>query len=311
MNDRIGFIGLGSMGQPMAGNLLDAGYELHAYNRTASKAEPLVARGAKQAAHPGDVAEPGGIVITMVANDHALEEIVLGEAGILERLAPGGIHVSMSTVAPATAARLAERHAQSGSTYLAAPVFGRPEAAAARQLWVCVSGPPAAKERVQPILGALGQGTFDFGEESGAANVVKLAGNFLIVSAMEAMAEALTLAEKNGISRSAVIDMLGQTLFAAPVYRNYGRAIAEKRHTPAGFQLSLGLKDVNLVLQTAAEASMPMPVASLLHDRLLASVAKGRGAMDWSALSLGVLEDAGLEVADPGPQGPGHGRDAA
>jgi 3-hydroxyisobutyrate dehydrogenase-like beta-hydroxyacid dehydrogenase len=294
MAESIGFIGLGNMGQPMARNLLKAGFKLRVYNRNPSRTEPLVAQGAQQVSRPNEVVEPGSTVITMVANDSALESVVLGENGFLEKLGPDGIHISMSTVSPATARKLAELHEKHGSSYVAAPVFGRPQAAAAQQLWIAVSGPPAAKERVQPILNALGQGNFDFGEEPGAANVVKLSGNFLIASAMEAMAEALTLAEKNGIDRSKVIDMFGQTLFSCPIYQNYGKAIAEKRYMPAGFYLSLGLKDVSLVLQTADNAKMPMPLASLLHDRLMAGVARGRGEMDWSALSLGVSEDAGL-----------------
>ena len=294
MSERIGFIGLGNMGQPMALNLLKAGFELHVYNRNPARAEPLVAQGAQQVFKPSEVAEPGGIVVTMVANDSALESVVLGKEGFLERLGQNGIHLSMSTVSPATAHKLADLHAKQGSIYLAAPVFGRPAAAAAGKLWICLSGAQAGKERVQPVLNALGQGIFDFGEDPGAANVVKLAGNFLIAAAMEGMAEALTLAEKNGIDRSKVIDMLGQTSFACPIYQNYGKAIAEKRYMPPGFYLSLGLKDVGLVLQTADSAKMPMPFASLLHDRFLASVAKGRGDMDWSALALDVSEDAGL-----------------
>ncbi|HLH63485.1 MAG TPA: NAD(P)-dependent oxidoreductase [Ktedonobacteraceae bacterium] len=294
MSERIGFIGLGNMGRPMAGNLLKAGFDLRVYNRNPAKAEALVAQGAKQVSHPAEAVEPGGIAITMVANDAALEQVVLGENGLLGRLGSNGIHLSMSTISPATARKLADLHVRHGSTYVAAPVFGRPEAAAAQQLWINVSGPQAAKERVQPVLKALGQGIFDFGEEPGAANVVKLAGNFLVAAAMEAMAEALTLAEKNGIDRSQVIDMFGQTIFNSPIYRNYGKAIAQKRYTPAGFYLSLGLKDVSLVLQTANEAQMPMPFGSLLHDRFMSSIAKGRGEMDWSALALGVSEDAGL-----------------
>src|SRR5579875_943972 len=294
MSERIGFIGLGNMGRPMAGNLLKAGFDLRVYNRNPAKAEALVAQGAKQVSHPAEAVEPGGIAITMVANDAALEQVELGENGLLGRLGSNGIHLSMSTISPATARKLADLHVRHGSTYVAAPVFGRPEAAAAQQLWINVSGPQAAKERVQPVLKALGQGIFDVGEEPGAANVVKLAGNFLVAAAMEAMAEALTLAEKNGIDRSQVIEMFGQTIFNSPIYRNYGKAIAQKRYTPAGFYLSLGLKDVSLVLQTANEARMPMPFGSLLHDRFMSSIAKGRGEMDWSALALGVSEDAGL-----------------
>jgi 3-hydroxyisobutyrate dehydrogenase-like beta-hydroxyacid dehydrogenase len=295
MSETIGFIGLGNMGQAMAGNLLKAGYSLIVYNRTLSKAEALTARGARLAHKPEEAVPQGGIVITMVANDQALEEIVMSP-GFLEHFGPGGIHLSMSTISPETSRKLAKLHEQHGSFYLAAPVFGRPDAAAAQKLWICISGPNTAKERVQPVLQALGQGVFDFGEDPGAANIVKLCGNFLILSAMEAMAEALTLAEKNGLDRSAVNDMLTHTLFTAPVYQNYGKMIAEKRHTPAGFRLALGLKDNNLVGDVAEHSTMPMPLQSLLHDRLLAAIAKGRGDMDWSALSLEVLEDAGLEV---------------
>ena len=298
MSEMIGFIGLGNMGQAMASSLLKAGYTLTVYNRTLSKAEALTAKGARLAHQPSETVTKGGIVISMVANDQALEEIVMSP-GFLECLGPGGIHLSMSTVSPETSRKLAQLHAQHGSISLAAPVFGRPEAAAAQKLWICLAGPQLARERVQPVLKALGQGIFDFGEDPGAANIVKLCGNFLILSAMEAMAEALALAEKGGIDRSAVIDMLTHTLFSAPIYQIYAKMIAEKRHTPAGFRQTLGLKDLNLVRDVAEHTTMPMPFASLLHDRLLAGIAKGRGDMDWSALSLDVLENAGLEVPIP------------
>ncbi len=295
MSETIGFLGLGNMGQAMASSLLKAGYALTVYNRTASKAEAFTAKGAQLARQPSEAVTTGGIVVSMVANDQALEAIVMSPS-FLQRLASGGVHLSMSTVSPTTARKLAELHAEHGSTYVAAPVFGRPEAAAAGKLWICLAGPPAAKERVQPLLKSMGQGIFDFGDDPGAANLVKLCGNFLIISAMEAMAEALTLAEKSGLDRAAVIDMLTHTMFSAPIYQNYGKMIAEKRHTPVGFRQSLGLKDVNLVRDVAEYANVPMPFASVLHDRLLAGIAKGRGEMDWSALSLDVLENAGLEL---------------
>lgn len=295
MNEVIGFVGLGNMGLPIASNLIEAGYALQVYNRSPEKAQPLVDRGAKLANTPGDVVESGGIAISMLANDRALEEVVLGENGILEKLGAGGIHLSMSTVSPATAEHLAEHHERQGAHYLAAPVFGRPDAAAARKLWICLSGNGTAKERVLPVLNVLGQGVFDFGEKVGAANIVKLTGNFLIVSALEAMAEAFTLAEKNGIDRTKVAELFGQTLFACPVYQNYGRLIAQKQYQPAGFKLSLGLKDVTLALQAARDSQMPMPLASLLHDRLMAAVAKGRGDIDWTGLALGVSEEAGIK----------------
>jgi 3-hydroxyisobutyrate dehydrogenase-like beta-hydroxyacid dehydrogenase len=274
--------------------VLKAGYSLHVYNRSASKAEVLVAAGARQGMHPGDVVEPGCIVMTMVANDAALESVTLGDNGILARLGPGGIHVSMSTVSPALARKMAELHAQHGCTYVAAPVLGRPDAAAAGKLWVCVAGESGAKERVHPLLRAIGQGIFDFGEDPSKANVVKLCGNFLVIAAIEAMAEALALAEKNGIDRGDAMKLI-QTLYPGPVYQKYGDMIAEKRYTPVGFQMVLGLKDVNLMLGAAEEAHMPMPIADLVHNRLITGVAKGRSEMDWSALAQLVGEDAGIE----------------
>jgi len=201
----------------------------------------------------------------------------------------------MSTVSPATAERMTNLHAQHGATYVAAPVFGRPDAAAAGKLWICVAGVPAAKQRILPILQALGQGIFDFGERPRDANVVKISGNFLIGSALEAMSEALTLAEKNGLDRNKVIDMFGQTLFACTIYQNYGKIIAEKHYTPVGFEMRLGLKDLNLALDNAEQVKMPMPFADIVHDRFLSGVAKGRGTADWTALAQLVSEDAGIE----------------
>ena len=294
MSLEIGFIGLGAMGEPMAANLLAAGYRVIVWNRTPSRASSLAAKGAIVAANARDAAPSGGIVVTMVADDAALEEVTGGEAALARRLAPGGIHISMSTVAPATTRRLAALHRDAGSTMIAAPVFGRPDAAAARRLWICVSGPSDAKNAARPIFEALGQGVFDFGETVEAASVVKICGNFLIAAAMEAMGEALAMAEKNGIDRAAVAAMLGQTLFACPVYQGYGAAIAARRHSPAGFRLPLGLKDVEIVLGCAREANAPMPIASLLHDRFLHALAMGRGELDWSALALGARDDAGF-----------------
>ncbi|MGE5275921.1 MAG: NAD(P)-dependent oxidoreductase [Acidobacteriota bacterium] len=293
MNETVGFIGLGAMGLPIAGNLRAAGYPLRVHNRTMEKAKPLLARGAEPASSPAEAAPPGGIVFTMVSDDAALSSIV-ESPHFLERLGAGGVHVSMSTVAPKTARDLARRHAQAGSVYLAAPVFGRPDAAAAKLLWICLSGAAAARERARPLLSAIGQRTVEFGDDPGAANVVKLCGNFLIASSIEMMAEAWTLAEKNAIAPAEIAKFFSETLFAAPVFKNYGAAVAEKRYSPPGFRLALGLKDVELVLGAARESKAPMPIASLLRDRLLAAVARGRGDLDWSALGIGAAEDAGL-----------------
>ncbi|MFZ0981033.1 MAG: NAD(P)-dependent oxidoreductase [Candidatus Acidiferrales bacterium] len=294
MAQTLGFIGLGNMGEPIAANLMAAGHALRVYNRTASKAAALVAKGATLAKAPADVASPGGIVFTMVADDRAIDELCLAPGSFVERLGPDGIHVSLSTISPATARRLAEHHAKHKVEYVASPVFGRPEAAAAKKLWVCTSGHAAAKARVRPLLEAIGQGIFDFGEDPGAANVVKLCGNFMIASAIETISESLALAEKNSIDKNAVADLFGKTLFACPVYQGYGKSIAAEKFEPAGFRLALGFKDVSLALSTATASSVPLPVGSLLHDRYLAAIAKGRGDLDWTAIALGVAEDAGI-----------------
>lgn len=294
MAETLGFIGLGNMGEPIAANLLKAGHALKVYNRTASKATALASKGATVAAHHAEVATPGGIVFTMLADDRALEDVCEGEASFVARLGRGGVHVSMSTISPATARRLAEHHAKLGVIYVASPVFGRPEAAAAARLWVCTSGAGEAKKRVQPLLTAIGQGIFDFGGDAGAANVVKLCGNFLIAAAIEALAESLALAEKNGVNKKDVAEMLGKTMFACPVYQGYSKQIAEERFEPAGFRLALGLKDIHLALETGTASAVPLPLASLLHNRWLTAVAKKRENMDWTAVALGVAEDAGI-----------------
>jgi 3-hydroxyisobutyrate dehydrogenase-like beta-hydroxyacid dehydrogenase len=295
MADEIGFIGLGSMGLPMATNLIAGGFKLRVWNRTAAKAAPLTAQGATLSAEPAQAVGPGGVVITMLADDAALESVTLGDQGLAARLGAGGIHVSMSTIAPTTSQRLARLHAEHSGIYVAGPVFGRPENAQLKQLVICTSGPEEAKQKVRPLLDAMGRAIFDFGEEPGAANVAKLCGNFLIASAIESMAEAFAMAEKSGVDRTKVAEMLTKTLFASPVYQRYGEMVAAKRHVPPGFTLPLGLKDVELVLSTGAAARVPMPFAAILRERVISGLAKGREEMDWSALALGVLDDAGIK----------------
>jgi 3-hydroxyisobutyrate dehydrogenase-like beta-hydroxyacid dehydrogenase len=266
MSDRIGFIGLGHLGFPMATNLLTAGYALLVYNRTASKADSLVAQGAHLASRPVDAVTTGGIVVTIVWDDAALESIVMSD-GFLQRLGPDGVHLSMSTVLPATSKKLAALHAHHGSAYVEAPIFGRPEAAVAHRLWIPYAGPHSAKERVRPLLAAMGgQGIFDFGEEIGAATVVKLAGNLLIISAAHSLREALSMAERNGVDPKAVVDMLTQTLFPAPIYQSYGTRIAEKT-APFG-QSAIPLKDVGLFKSTAQQVELPTPIADHLYGLL-------------------------------------------
>ncbi len=296
MGKSIGFIGLGRMGEPMARNLLRAGYKLRVYNRTSEKALALAGEGAEVVGTLRDVINPDGIIVTMVSNDHALQEIVFGEKGIGDALGPGGIHISMSTVSPHTAQKLAAHHEQKGTSYLAAPVFGRPDAAAAKKLWICLAGDSKAKERAKAVLEAIGQQIFDFGEKPEAANIVKLAGNFLIASAIEAMAEAYTFAEKNGVSREQVADVFSQTFLSCPIYQNYGEVIATQEYKPAGFKVSLGLKDMDLFNRVAATSRTPMPLGALLQERLQSSVNKGRSDMDWTALAIEASEDAGLHA---------------
>jgi 3-hydroxyisobutyrate dehydrogenase-like beta-hydroxyacid dehydrogenase len=270
MSDVIGFIGLGQLGLPMATNLLNAGYALRVHNRTASKAEPLVARGAQLASRPAGAVTTGGVVASIVWDDAALESVVMSD-GFLEQLGSGGIHLSMSTVLPATSKRLAALHAQHGCLFVEAAVFGRPEAAVAHQLWIPIAGPQIAKERVLPLLQAMGgQGIVDFGEEVGAATVVKLVGNFLIMSAGYSVREAISMAERNGVDPKAVIDMLTEapTLFPAPIYRNYGKRIAEG--TAPFIQSAIPLKDVGLFQKTAQQVESPTPIAHLL-DTLMRS----------------------------------------
>jgi len=265
MSETIGFIGLGHLGLPLATNLLSAGYALRVYNRTVSKAEPLVAQGAQQALRPVDVVTTGGIVATIVWDDTALESVT--SDGFCERLGPGGIHLSMSTVSPETSKKLAVLHAEHGSAYVAATIFGRPEAAVARQLWMPIAGPQHAKERVQPLLEAMGaQGIFDFGEEANAANIVKLVGNFLITSAGYSLREALRMAEKNGVDPKAVVNMLTSTLLSAPIYQSYGKRIAEG--TAPFSQNAIPRKDVGLFKTTARKVESPTPIARLLFDLL-------------------------------------------
>ncbi|HXA55835.1 MAG TPA: NAD(P)-dependent oxidoreductase [Candidatus Acidoferrum sp.] len=297
MQENIGFIGLGNMGEPIAANLIAAGHSLKVYNRTASKAEPLKAKGATIVATAAEVATPGGIVFTMLADDRALDQVCTAEASFVETLGHGGVHVSLSTIAPATAKHLAEHHRKHGVDYVGSPVFGRPEAAAAKRLWICDSGPAAARERVRPLLAAIGQRTYEFGDDPAAAHVVKLCGNFMIAAALEALAETFALAEKNGVDPAAVSQMMGETLFACPIYQIYSKLIVDGQFEDAKFRLALGLKDMSLVAQTAAASNMPMPLVSLVRDRLLASTAKGRADWDWTALALDVAENSGLRKA--------------
>jgi len=294
VTETVGFIGLGSMGLPMARRLLDAGYALRVYNRTPGKAVELLERGAREVKTPAETVGPGGIVITMLANDAALETVTLGEHGMAAALGADGIHLSMSTVSPHLARRLAEAHRAHGSHYLAAPVLGRPTAAAAGKLFILLSGLAEAKRRVSPLLEAMGQGTHDLGEDLAQGHIAKLAANFMVLASVETYAETLTFAEKNGIGRMEMMKLLTGTILNAPLFHLYGELLAKEEYTSPGFKLALGLKDIELILETGANSRMPLPAADLVHNRLLTALAKGRGELDMTALALGVSEDAGL-----------------
>ncbi|MDB5125340.1 MAG: 6-phosphogluconate dehydrogenase [Mucilaginibacter sp.] len=295
MEKKIGFIGLGSMGLNMAKNLVEQGYYLQVYNRTASKVDALEQNSVTKCKTPAEAAEGVQAVITMLADDEAVTEIVTGDDGVLKTLRKDGVHISMSTISPEVAAELAEKHAVAGSRYVASPVFGRPEAAAAKKLWICISGSQQAKDIARPILECLGQGIYDFGEKANGANIVKIAGNFMIMASLEMMAEAYTMAEKNGLDRLKVAEFFGSTLFSAPIFQNYGKTIANKQYKPVGFTAKLGLKDARLAFKLSQQSETPMPFVSTIHGRLLSAVAKGWSETDWAeGISRGVTEDAGL-----------------
>jgi 3-hydroxyisobutyrate dehydrogenase-like beta-hydroxyacid dehydrogenase len=289
---KVGFIGLGNMGTPMAASLLKAGHELTVYNRTRAKAESLLAQGAHLAAQIADACL-GDAVITMLADDLAVEEVVFSHDGILASLRKGAIHISSSTISVAISDRMAAAHAEKGQQYISAPVFGRPEAAATAKLFVVAAGPAKAVEVCAPLFDAMGQRTFRFGEKPSLANLVKLSGNFMIASVIETLSEAMALVGKAGLDPHQYLDFLTSTLFAAPVYKTYGSLIADKKFQPAGFAAPLALKDVGLALAAGEQLRVPLPLASLIRDRMLTLLARGGESLDWSAISQIAADDAG------------------
>jgi 3-hydroxyisobutyrate dehydrogenase-like beta-hydroxyacid dehydrogenase len=291
---KIGFIGLGSMGSAMARNLIAAGHELCVYNRTRSRADELRSSGAKVADNPGHAASTAEALITMLSDDRALENAIFSPGAVLSTLPKGAVHISMSTISVDMSRRLAAAHREKLQHYISAPVFGRPEAAAAAKLFIVAAGSAEQIERCSPIFKALGQKTFTAGEDSQAANVIKIAGNFLITTVIESLAESFAFAQKLGVAPEKFLEVLTESLFAAPIYRNYGKMIAGRQFDPPGFKLPLGLKDNRLLLSAAEEAGVPMPLANLVHDRFLAAMAQGFGESDWAAIAGLSFRDAGL-----------------
>ena len=289
----VGFIGLGHMGSGMAASLLKGGHAVTVYNRTEEKLVPLVSQGAKAAKSLADACR-GDAVFTMLANDDAVESVVYGDKGLLAHLAKGAIHISSSTISVDLSERLAGDHAAAGQRFIAAPVFGRPDVAAAGKLYVITAGEPGAIAAANPLFDAIGQRTFNVSETPKAANLVKLSGNFLIASIIETVGEALALVSKGGVDRRQYINVLTSTLFSAPVYKTYGELVADRKFEPAGFAASLGHKDIRLVLAAAEEMRVPMPVANLLNDRFLTLLAHGGDKLDWSAIGDLAAKDAAV-----------------
>jgi 3-hydroxyisobutyrate dehydrogenase-like beta-hydroxyacid dehydrogenase len=287
--DAIGFIGLGRMGRPMAANLVAAGFTVRTWNRTPGKAPA----GAVECRSPREVAEQCAIVATMLADDAALEQVTFGDGGLLAGLRRGGIHVSMSTISVALSRKLREAHSAAGQGYVAAPVFGRPEAAQKKQLWIVCGGEQKDLAACERLFTALGRGTFTVAEAP-QANVVKLIGNFLIATTIESLGEATAVAEKAGLDPTRLVEFFGGTMFASTVFTGYGARVAATEFEPAGFAMPLALKDVTLALQAGQELRAPLPMASLLRDRLLAALARGRDGWDWSGLTSVAREEAGL-----------------
>ena len=288
---KIGFIGLGRMGTAMVTNLLKAGFDVTVFNRSTEKIQPLIQLGARPALRVADAAR-GSVVITMLANDNAVSGVVLGPGGIIESLPRGAIHISMSTISVVLADDLARAHVTAGQRFVSAPVFGRPEAATAAKLFIVAGGNPGTLQVCQPLFDAIGQKTFPVGAEPRIANLIKLSGNFLTASVMEAMGEAIALVGKAGVDRSAYVELIASSIFPAPSYRIYGNLIAAQQFQPAAFLAPLGYKDIGLTLAAADSLRVPMPLAGLLRDRFLRLLAHGGENMDWSAIGGLASEDA-------------------
>jgi 3-hydroxyisobutyrate dehydrogenase-like beta-hydroxyacid dehydrogenase len=301
----VGFVGLGRMGTAMAGNLAAAGRQVVAYVRRAERIGELAALGLRPTTEIADLFDCS-IVISMLPDDRAVREIVFGREdfgvdGLAGGLMPGAIHLSMSTISTTTASELAGEHALCGQGYVAAPVFGNPDAAKTRQLFVIAAGATPDVERCRPIFDALGQQTFLVGTSPETANLVKLAGNVMVGATLQIMGEVLALARKRGLDPRQLLAILTASMFGSRVHKLYGDKIAEQHYASGGFIFPLALKDVRLALAEAEAAEVPMPSVSVLRDRLIAGIARGYSELDWSALGLLAAEEAGLdrETAPP------------
>jgi 3-hydroxyisobutyrate dehydrogenase-like beta-hydroxyacid dehydrogenase len=288
------------MGAAMAANLIKAGHDVSVFNRSPGKSRALIELGAHQAADPAGVCG-GDVVITMLADDGAASDVTFGDGGLIAHLPKGAIHLSMSTISVALSKRLAQAHAKAGQRYVAAPVFGRPDMAAAAKLFIVAAGDPAAVAACKPLFDVLGQKTSPIGAEPAAANLVKLTANFLQASVIESLGEAIALIGKAGIDRGAYVDLLTATIFTSPAYKIFGPLIAAGTFGPAAFAAPLGYKDIRLTLAAAESLRVPMPLAGLLHDRFLRLFAQGGEKLDWSAIGGLATQDAGHHLTATEP----------
>ncbi|MGO4504749.1 MULTISPECIES: NAD(P)-dependent oxidoreductase [unclassified Dyella] len=290
---KVGFIGLGAMGSAMASNLIKAGHEVTVWNRSPGPTEPLASLGAK-VVKTADRAAQGEVLFSMLANDQAVRSVFV-DGRLLDGMDQGTVHVNHATISVALARELAEEHTQRGLDYLAAPVFGRPDVAAAGKLNILVAGKPHVIERVRPLLEVMGSRIWPLGESPERANVVKIAGNFMIGAAIESMAEASALTRAHGVSAADFLEVMTNSLFATPAYQGYARLIAESRYTPAGFALPLGYKDIGLALAAADATRVPLPLAGVLRDSLLEALSTGDEDVDWSIMAQVAARRAHLD----------------
>jgi len=292
---RVGFVGLGRMGAAIAGRVADAGFDLTVWNRTPGRTGDLLDRGAQEAGVLGEVCPGRDVAITMVADDDALREVALGPDGIAQTLGPGGVHVAMGTHGVTAIAQVADAHAQAGQSLVAAPVLGRPDVAASGGLGIVAAGPAAAVERVRPLLDAIGRHTFEAGERPESATAIKLANNFVLGCAIEALAEAFALGRRYDVDPAILYEVLTEGLFSAPAFKVYGQIIVDEDYDRVGFTTSLALKDIELTMAAASAAAVPLPSGSALRDRLLAAIAQGDGERDWAVLGREQARASGLE----------------
>jgi 3-hydroxyisobutyrate dehydrogenase-like beta-hydroxyacid dehydrogenase len=289
---RVGVVGLGHMGRAFAANLIEDGHQVSVYDRDPERTTEIA--GARTVAQLADLADCD-VVVTSLPDDDALAAVALGPEGLAGVLAPGAVHISTSTVSPAVSRRVAEEHGRHRQDYIAAPVLGNPDFARERKLFVLAAGPRPALAKVRALLARLGQRVFMIGEDAALANLVKLGANVLTATTLECMGEVLALLRKGGVDAHLAFDVLTNSLFDSRVHKTYGGKIVEERYSPAGMAARLAIKDLRLALAEAERAAVPMPAASLVHDRLVGVVARGWAELDWSALGLLAAVDAGLD----------------